>query len=182
MLTTVQPWQPQAPQPPPTQQPQAWTPQLPGALPPPNADDHDLAALSPFWPKVAAALVAVGGLCAVLGSLQTWMTVEIYDDAWQVAPVLDALLGVACIVVATKLVTARRWAAITGLVLSALLVVASGAWCVYALSNRFLAVFIIVAPVMALAGTALAALSIVACDRAERARARLQSQGLDLGL
>ena len=174
----MQPWQPQPQQPPP-----AWAPQpLPGALPQPSADEHDLAALSPFWPKVAAALVAVGGFCGLLGSLQTWMTVEIYDDAWNVPPVLDALLGVACIAVATRLATARRWAAITGLVLSALLVVASSAWCIYAVSNRFLAVFILVAPILSLAATALAAASIVPCDRAERARERLKSQGLELGL
>ena len=72
----MQPWQPQQHQPP------AWTPPpLPGAIAPKSADEHDLAALSPFLPKVAAAIGAVGGLCAVLGSLQTWMTVDVRDDA-----------------------------------------------------------------------------------------------------
>ncbi len=174
----MQPWQPQQHEPPP-----AWAPQaLPGALPQPSADDHDLAALSPFWPKVAAGLLAVAGLCGFLGSLQTWWTVEIEEDLWNIPPILDALLGIACIVVATRLAVARRWAAITGLVLAALLVVSSGAWCVYAVANRLLAVFILVAPVIALAATGLGAASIVPCDRAERARERLKSQGLELGL
>jgi len=133
-------------------------------------------------PKVAASILAIGGLCAVLGSLQTWMTVEIYDDAWQIPPALDALLGVACIVVAAKLAGSRRWAAIAGIVLGAFTMLSSAAWLVYAASNRFFAVFIILGPVGCFAGTVLAGFSVVACDRAERARARLASQGLDIGL
>ncbi len=173
----MQPWQPQQHQPPP-----AWTPPpLPGALPLPNNDDHDLAALSPFWPKVAAALVAVGGLCAVLGSLQTWTTVEISTDM-VVVPYINALFGVGCIAVATRLVSARSWAAITALVISALVTLSSGVWCVYAVMNRFYASFVLLAPLMALVGTGLAAVSLGACERAERARARLESQGLELGL
>src|SRR5258706_4207999 len=78
----MQPWQHPQPQ---------WTPPVPGALPPQNTDDHDLAALSPFWPKVAAALAAVAGLSAFLGSLQTWTTVEI-ESAMFVLPIFDALL------------------------------------------------------------------------------------------
>jgi len=150
-------------------------------LPVPNTDEHDLAALSPFWPKVAAALVALGGVCAVLGSLQTWTTVDIMTEM-AVFPVIDALLGVVCVLLATRLLTARRWAAIASLVVSALLTLASGVWGVYALTNRFIAVFVILAPVMCLAATGLAAVSIAACDRAERARARLSAQGLDLGI
>lgn len=176
----MQPWQPQ----PPPQQP-GWAPPvpgaLPGALPAPAAEDHDLAALSPFWPKVAAGLLATAGLCAVLGSLQTWMTVEIFD-AWVVLPVLDALLGIAAIAIAARLVGARRWAAITALVLAAVLALASGVWCVYTLSARFIAVFIIVAPMIPLGATAVAAASIGACDRADKARERLRQQGLELGL
>lgn len=180
-VNVVQPWQPQEPPPPAPAAPAAWTPPLPGALPLPTADDHDLAALSPFWPKVAAGLMAVAGLCGILGSLQTWWNVEIEDELWNIAPILDALLGLACIVVATKLVSARRWAAIAGLVLSALLVVATSAWCIYAFMNRLYAVYILVAPLIALAATGLAAVSIMPCDRAERARERLKSQGLELG-
>ncbi len=176
----MQPWQPQQPPP----QPTAWAPPpaLPGAIAPRGADDHDLAALSPFWPKVAAGLAAVGGLCGALGSLQTWMTVEIEDDFWFVMPILNALLGVAIIACAVRLAAARRWAAITVLVLSALLMLTSSAWCIYALSNRFIAVVILLAPVMCLAGTGVTAASIVSCDRAEKARERLKAQGLELGL
>jgi hypothetical protein len=173
----MQPWQPQQHQPP------AWTPPpLPGAIAPKSADEHDLAALSPFMPKVAAAIAAVGGLCGVLGSLQTWMTVDITDDAWYFAPIVDALFGVAAIACAVRLASARRWAAIAVLVLCALLTLTSGAWCVYAVMNHLYAVFILLAPPMCLVGTALTAVSIAACDRAERARERLAAQGLDLGL
>jgi hypothetical protein len=178
MLPAMQPWQPQPPTPP----QQGWTPQpLPGALPARNAEDHDLAALSPFWPKVAAGLVATTGLCAVLGSLQTWMTVELFD-AWMIAPIVDALLGVAAIAVAARLVSARRWAAIASLVLASLLVLATGVWAVYALSVRLFAVFIIVAPVIAVPSAVLAGVSLGACDRADKARERLAAQGLELGL
>src|SRR4051812_17634142 len=121
----MQPWQPQNPQ-----QPPAWAspPPLPGAIAPKTSDEHDLAALSPFLPKVAAALGAVGGLCALLGSLQTWMTVDISDDAWSIVPIFDALFGVAAIACAVRLAVARRWAAIAMLVASALLTLTSGAW------------------------------------------------------
>jgi hypothetical protein len=172
----VQPWQPvQPPQ-------QQWTPQpVPGAVPAPTTEDYDLAALSPFWPKVAAAMTALGGLCAILGSLQTWMTVDILS-AMAVLPVVDFLLGVAAIGVATRLAVGRRWAAIVGLALSGLLVLGSGVWMVYALSNGFVAVFVLLAPVMSLAGSGLCAASLGPCDRAERARERLASQGLELGL
>lgn len=175
-----QPWQPlQPPQPP--QQPQ-WTPQpVPGAVSPPTTEDYDLASLSPFWPKVAAAMTALGGLCAVLGSLQTWMTVEILS-AMVVLPVVDFLLGVAAIGVATRLAVARRWAAIVGLALCCLIALGSGVWMVYALSNGFLAVFVLLAPVMSLAAAGLCVASLGACDRAERARERLAAQGMELGL
>ncbi len=173
----MQPWQPQQPGPLP---PQQWAAQAPGGVAPPN-DEQDLAALSPFWPKVAAALVALGGVCAFLGSLQTWTTVEILTEM-AVFPVIDAVLGVVCILLATRLLSARRWAAITSLAVSAVLTLSTGVWGVYALSNGFLAVFVILAPVMCLAGTGLAAVSIGACDRAEKARERLSAQGLDLGI
>jgi hypothetical protein len=172
----MQQWQPQQP-------PGGFGPHqpLPGALPPKDAEDRDLAALSPFWPKVAAGLVAVAGLCGVLGAVQTWTTVEFFD-AWMVVPPLVALLGVACIGVAARLVTARRWAAIAALVASALLGVVSGVFCIYALLIRFIAVFVLLAPVLSLPALVLAALSIGACDRAEKARDRLRGQGLELGL
>ena len=172
----MQPWQP--PQPP----QQQWQPQpLPGALPAKTAEDYDLAALSPFWPKVAAGFLATAGLCGFLGSLQTWMTVEILD-AWVFAPVLDAIVGVACIAIATRLVGARRWAAIAALVAASVLMVASGVWGLYALMNRFIALFVIVAPILSLCAVGFAAASITACDRADAARERLRTQGLELGL
>jgi hypothetical protein len=174
----MQPWQPQQ-----HQQPPAWTPPaLPGAIAPKSSDEHDLAALSPFLPKVAASIGAVGGLCALLGALQTWMTVDILDDAWYFAPIANAIFGVVTIACAVRLASARRWAAIAVLVGCALLTLTSGAWCVYAVMNRLYAVFIILAPPMCLTGTALTAVSIGACDRAEKARARLAAQGLELGL
>jgi hypothetical protein len=174
----MQPWQPQQ-----HQQPPAWNPPpLPGAIAPKSADEHDLAALSPFMPKVAASLAAVGGLCAALGALQTWMTVDILDDAWYFVPIINAIFGVAAIACAVRLASARRWASIAVLVLSSVLTLTSGAWCVYALMNHLFAVFIVLAPPMCLVGTALTAVSIASCDRAERARARLAAQGLELGL
>ena len=173
-----QQWQPPQPEHP----QQQWTPQpVPGAVAAPTTEDHDLAALSPFWPKVAAALTALAGLCAILGSLQTWVTVEIYS-AMVVLPVVDFLLGVGAIGVAARLVSARRWAAIVGLALSSLLVLGTGVWMVYALANRFIAAFVLLAPIMSVAAAGLCAVSIGACDRAERARERLASQGLELGL
>jgi hypothetical protein len=144
-------------------------------------DEQDLAALSPFWPRVGAALTALGGLCAVLGSLQTWTTVDI-DSAMAVVPVASAILGVASIAVAARLVSARTWAVITALALSGLLVLLTGIFCVFALSSGFIAVFVILAPPMCLGATVVDAASIAACERAERARARLSSQGLDLGI
>ncbi|HEY1959466.1 MAG TPA: hypothetical protein VGH28_27835 [Polyangiaceae bacterium] len=171
----MQPWQPQ-------QQPPAWNPQpLPGALPQRNADDLDLAALSPFSAKVAAGLVATAGLCAVLGSLQTWISLD-YFEWWVIGPVLDALLGVACIGFASRLVSARRWAAIAALVGSTILALVSGAWCVFALMNGLFAVFVLITPILSGTGIVVAAICIGACDRAEKARARLAAQGLELGL
>lgn len=175
----MQQWQP--PQPPQAPQPN-WTPQaVPGAIAPPTTEDHDLAALSPFWPKVAAALTALAGLCAILGALQTWLTVEILG-AMEVMPVVNCLLGVAAIGVATRLVAARRWAAVVSLAVSSLLVLGSGVWLIYAVANGFIAAFVLLAPTMSAAATFLCAISIGPCDRAERARDRLASQGLELGL
>ncbi len=178
-MNTMQPWQPQQPP-----QPHAWAPPpaLPGAISPKGGEEQDLQALSPFWPKVAAGLAAVGGLCGFLGSLQTWMTVDIEDDFWFVVPIINALVGVAIIACAVRLAIARRWAAIAVLVLSALLTLTSSAWCIYAVSNRLIAVFILLAPIMCVAGLGVTAASIGACDRAERARDRLKAQGLELGL
>jgi len=68
------------------------------------------------------------------------------------------------------------------LVLAALLTLTSGAWCVYAVVNRLIAVFILLAPIMCIAGTSVTAVSIAACDRADKARDRFKAQGLELGL
>jgi hypothetical protein len=80
------------------------------------------------------------------------------------------------------LVRARRWAALASLVCTTLLVLTSGAWCIYAVANLFIAAFVLLAPPMCLAATGLVAISLGACDRAERARARLAAQGLELGI
>ncbi len=81
------------------------------------------------------------------------------------------------------ILVANKWlvAAITALVLAALLTVTSGVWCIYAVANRLIAVFILLAPVMCVAATGVSAVSIASSDRAERARARLKAQGLELG-
>ncbi len=67
----------------------------------------------PFLPKVAASNGRSRWLCALLGALQTWMTVDIIDDAWYFAPIANALFGIVTIACASR---ARRWAAIAVLV------------------------------------------------------------------
>ncbi len=170
------------PQPPQWSPPQAPSPQWsPQPMPRPDQDDEDLRALSPMLCKVAGGALALTGLFAVLASGQTWLTVEIRGPM-MVAPYAIFLLGIACIVAGAKLAGARRWAAVVGLVAVGLLVVVGGGWFVYAFIHRFVAFFVMLTPGAAVAAVVLAAIALPACDRAERARARLSAKGIDLGL
>lgn len=151
--------------------------------PPRTTDDDDMAALAnTTLPRAGAGAMAVAGLCAVLGSFQTWMLVRFLGLALASVPWLFVVMGVAAIYVGAKLAGARRWAAVTTIALGSLLTVTSGAWVLYAFMLHFTAFFLILTPIVASLAVILAAIAIPTCDRADAARKRLSAQGLDLGM
>ena len=169
---------------PPGQQPQPpsghgpWNP-----APTRTSDDDDMAALAnTMLPRAGAAAMAVAGLCAVLGSFQTWMLVRFLGLALAAVPWLFVAMGAAALLVGAKLAGARRWAAVATIALGSLLAVTSGAWVIYAFTLHFTAFFLILTPVVAGLAVILAAIAIPTCDRADAARKRLGAQGLDLGM
>ena len=165
----------------PPQQPPGHGPWNPAPLR--TTDDDDMAALAnTTLPRAGAGAMAVAGLCAVLGSFQTWMLVRFLGVALASVPWLFVVMGIAAIVVGAKLAAARRWAAVATIVLGSLLAATSGAWVLYAFTLHFTAFFLILTPVVAGLAVILAAIACGDGDRADAARKRLGAQGLDLGM
>ena len=165
----------------PPQQPLGHGPWNPAPLR--TTDDDDMAALAnTTLPRAGAGAMAVAGLCAMLGSFQTWMLVRFLGFALASVPWLFVVMGLAAIFVGAKLAAARRWAAVATIALGSLLAVTSGAWVLYAFTLHFTAFFLILTPVVAGLAVILAAVAIPTCDRADAARKRLGAQGLDLGM
>lgn len=147
-----------------------------------NDGDDDVQAAAPSTlVRIAGRVCTAAGVFTVVLGLQTLVNVRLIG-VFAVAPFAQLLFGVALAVGGWMLSRGRGWAAIASTVLAALTVLATLAFAVTALVGgyvTFMPVFVIIGGV---AGAVMAGLSIGECLRADRARERLQAQGLDLGL
>lgn len=153
----------------------------PNAAPRPD-EDYDLQHVNPTFPKIAAGFTLLAGALGILNAIQTLITVGIRPLIWSLVPYVLIATGAAIVYFAKGVFTARRWAAIGGVVSGACLAVLSAAWLYFAVTNGFIALYAIWTPMAALLAVALCAASLPACDRATSARDRLAAQGMNIGL
>lgn len=146
-----------------------------------QADAEIAAAAPPLVAVVAGRVVLVLGIFTVLYGVQSLTNLRFLSWHW-VLPALLVPLGAASAVVGWKLSRARGWAAVAGFVLSAATALSTGAFTVLALTWGYFSMLSLMVGLAALVGGLLAALSIGACQRADRARAALAEQGFELGV
>ncbi|CAN5573663.1 hypothetical protein BH09MYX1_BH09MYX1_63960 [soil metagenome] len=148
-----------------------------------TADDDDVDALSQLgMARGAGGAMIAAGVSAVLSSFQTWLMVG-FRDVLVVVPWVILFAGAFAVYLGIKLVGARRWAAVTTVAFASILFVVTGAWTALDfLYFHFTAFFLLLTPMACLTALVLAFVAIPTCDRAERARARLAKEGIDLGV
>ena len=149
------------------------------AAQPPGPDD-DLVHLNPKIARFASASALLAGALLALDGIQVLASVTV-SGAWAAGPWLLIGLGVVLGVLAAKASRARRAAMIGTVMVCALSALASAIWAVFAMSRGLFTLYAVWAPPAALTAAVLAAVSLPACDRAERARERLAKSGLALG-
>ncbi|GMV17685.1 MAG: hypothetical protein HS104_32205 [Polyangiaceae bacterium] len=146
-----------------------------------QADAEISAAAPPLVAVVAGRVVLVLGVFTVLYAVQSLTNLRFLSWHW-LLPALLLPLGVASAVVGWKLSRARGWAAVAGFVLCAVTALLTGAFTLLSLSWGYFSLLSLIVGLAAFVGGLLAALSIGACQRADRARAALAEQGFDLGV
>lgn len=146
-----------------------------------QADAEISAATPPLVAVVAGRVVLVLGVFTVLYGAQSLTNLRFLSWHW-LLPALLLPVGAASAVTGWMLSRARGWAAVAGFVLAALTALVTAVFTVLALTWGY---FSLLSPMVGLAAVVagvLAALSIGACQRADRARAALAEQGLELGV
>jgi hypothetical protein len=159
---------------------------MPTPAAPPPTDDADVnllleAAHVPLSVSAAAAALAAGGVVVGLLGAQN-LTLVTWIGIYALVPWLLLALGAAAIVVAAKLMHARRWTLVPALALSALMALgAIGFFVISSLSGVFspLGLIAIAGGVVAIVFTALA---IGPFRRVTATRRRLKQAGYDLDL
>lgn len=145
-------------------------------------EDADYEAL--VVPRIAklggGALLFLGVMTLVL-CLQTLL---MFRMTLFTTPIMAAmlLLGVSCAVLGFRITRADGKAAIGGTFIAAFTSLLSGAWFAYGWQYEIVTALAAALVPVALLALTLCALSIDGARHADRARARLRQQGLDLGL
>jgi hypothetical protein len=147
----------------------------------PRSEDDLQAAQPALIVRVGGGIVLGAGVLAILVTVQTLSGFWVSSGFTAVLVVL-AVVGAATGAMGLMIMRARAWAAVAGLVCSALLFFMTMGWLVMSLGSGLVSLFAMGAPLVALVATAFAAGSIGPCRRASAARARLAAQGLALGI
>ncbi len=146
-----------------------------------QADAEISAAAPPLVAVVAGRIVLMLGVFTVLYGVQSLTNLRFLSWHW-LLPALLVPVGLASAAVGWKLSRARGWAAIAGFVLAALTALLTAAFTLLALSWGYFSLLSVMVGLAAIVGALLAALSIAACQRTDRARAALAHQGFELGV
>lgn len=159
---------------------------MPTPAAPPPTDDADVNALLdaahvPLSVSAAAAALAAGGVVIGLLGAQN-LTLVTWIGVYALVPWLLVALGVAAVLVAAKLMHARRWTLVPALALSSLIALgAIGFFVISSLSGVFspLGLIAIAGGVVAIV---LSAIAIGPFRRVAATRRRLKQAGYDLDL
>lgn len=135
--------------------------------------DEDLLATKPNSLVVVATLASlIAGILAAATGFQ--LIVEIALSRWlTVVPWFMVALGMAAAVVSIQLYRMKYWAALTMTALSAGITFFAGAWALFALANGLVSLYGFLAPMVSLAATVCAGLTVPLAQRAQQAAARL---------
>jgi hypothetical protein len=153
-------------------------PYLPAAT---SDEDHGVDALgTPPFVRLAGGMVLGAGVLAALVAAQT------LSGFWISTTLKLLLLGLAALAIATSatglmLMRARAWASVAAIVLSGLLLLATGGWLVLSVVSGLLSLFALGAPAVALAALVMSIFALDPCNKTAAARAQLRAQGFDLG-
>jgi hypothetical protein len=158
-----------------------------GAAPPPQPTGEDpldraLADTQRTRPVVVASVTAASN-----GGLLLMQTMQLYyflhlEGAYQLVPPVLLVLGVALLVLASKLYSQRPWAAVAALVVSAVAAAVMGIWCILMFMSGLLPLLTELLPFALAVGAVVAALAIGPCRRTAAARRRAAAAGLDIDL
>lgn len=145
-------------------------------------DSDDILAITPTPKvKVAAACTAIAGVLSLVLCLQAGAVLQVRGPYQAVAPVFG-VLGVLGLVAGHRLSRMKNGAAWLGVGVSGAIGLAALAWFVLAILGGVLILLALVLLPLSSVAVLAAVGSSAAIQRAERARARLRSEGLDSGL
>lgn len=147
-----------------------------------DAEELDAALASPsLLVRIAGRVALVSGVFTLLLGVQTLSNLR-FAGLWAVVPVLQLVCGAGLAVSGWKLSRARGWAAISATALGALTALGTTTWTVMALLAGYVSLLSFMVVLGAVASAVMAGITIGECRRADGARARLEEQGLNLGL
>lgn len=147
----------------------------------PSSETDIQAAHVPPVVKVGGGVTLGAGALAVLVAGQTISGFSVRGP-YMVLLVLVGLVGLGGMIAGFSLMRARRGAGMASLILAVLLFLATSVWLLMSMGGGLLSLFALFAPALSIAAIVLSALSIGPSARVAEARARLASQGLDLGM
>jgi hypothetical protein len=129
----------------------------------------------------ASVAVAVTGGLFLTGALQLWSAVWLAGP-FEYVPWALLALGVALLVLGSRIYSQRLRALLAAIVLAAIGALGSGAWALVTMANGFLSLIGVLMPLGALTAAVLAGMAWGPCARTAAARRRAAAAGIDLNL
>ena len=154
---------------------------------PPQASAENVLEETVASTQRATATVAAAGACAinggvhVLAALQLWSAVWLFG-AYNAIPHLMVTLGLAYIVLGSKVYSQRVLAVRVAIGLQGLDMLAMGVWLLLMLGSGMVSVLMMLLPAASLSGALLCVFAHPSCVHTENARRRAAAAGLDIDL
>ena len=146
------------------------------------AEEQDLRdATPPLMVRIVAGGVAVAGLMSLLTAIQAQFALYLPDD---IELLCWALMGVgaATIGIAVPLGRARHWAAVAGIVITAIDALGMTWWLVASFTGGFFSCFALISAPLAAAGVIGCVLALAPAKKSTAARARMAARGESFGI
>ena len=147
---------------------------------PPAEDDIDLTRPSGMV-KAGAFLTVATGLLTVLVGIQLLLLVTLVVPWLRLVPYALLAGGFGILWLGYKTLRTRGWAAMAATGANALVTLAMGYWVLFTAASGFFSLYALALPPLALVATVFAALAIPPCRRADAARERLATAGVEMG-
>ena len=146
-----------------------------------NNDDLALAG-TPKAVKISGGMLALAGGFGVLHVIQIWFSLVFLVTLPLVLWIVMTLAAIACVVFGIGFSRARSWAVWPSIPSAAVLWLVGAGWFVYAFVHGYLNLFGFIVPFLSFVAIISLAFSVSSCMRTARARERLSSEGIDLGV